>query len=62
MKKLMTLALGLSFLTGSSLFAGARPVDRGRARNEAKNDKRRQDDHRDRRAPLRGHPDPRAKR
>jgi len=48
MKKMMTLALGLSFLTGSSMFAEVRPGQRDKARNEVRNDKKRQDDRRDR--------------
>ena len=46
MKKMMSLALGLSLFTGSALFAASRPAPgRERGRNEARNDKRR-DDHR----------------
>jgi hypothetical protein len=47
MKKMMTLALGLSLFTGSALFAAPHP---GPARNQGRNDKRRQDDHQDRRS------------
>jgi hypothetical protein len=60
MKKMMTLAIGLSLLTGSALFGAGRPAPRAndRGRNEARNDKRRQDDRRgaqrDRRVDQRG--------
>ncbi len=55
MKKMIILALGLSLFTGSTLFAAGRPDhdSRNKGRNEAKNDKRRQNDRHDRRAPQR---------
>lgn len=57
MKKLMTLALGLSLFTGSAVFAADRghaPDARGRGRNDVKRDRRdagrdRHDAHNDRR-------------
>ena len=57
MKKILTLALGLSLFTGSSVFAAERPrVDaRNRGRNDARNVKKREDNRRDRRAPERNH-------
>ena len=48
MKKMMTLALGLSLFTGSAMFAAVRPAaGKDRARNNVRDDKKRQDDRRD---------------
>jgi hypothetical protein len=47
MKKMMTLALGLSLFSGSALFAEGRPAPRGR--NDARNDKGRNNARKDNR-------------
>jgi hypothetical protein len=54
MKKMTTLALGLSLFTGSAMFAAVHPAAaKERPRKDIREDKKRQDDRRDRRDPHR---------
>jgi hypothetical protein len=55
MKKLMTVALGLSLFTGSALFAAVHPAPgKDRDRHDARGDKKRDDHRNDRRDDRRG--------
>ncbi len=49
MKKMMTLALGLSLFSGSALFAAGRPAAGPRGRNDAHGDRGRNNARRDNR-------------